>query len=92
MQKYGGKYDEALKSFRKFNEFLVSNDLHEDEKLRALYKQTKVEIDGCQIALNQQSMVIDDHGIAPLQSPINSQYSDYAAFSANDDDKASILY
>ena len=85
MQKMGGKYDAALKSFREFNNFMVSNDLHEDERYRSTYKQAKVEIDGCQLALNQITMVHPDRGFSVLQIPVNSEYSDYAAFSMDDD-------
>ncbi|MEM6642385.1 MAG: OmpA family protein [Bacteroidota bacterium] len=85
MQKLGGKYDAALKSFQDFSEFMVANDLHEDERYRAIYKQSKVEIDGCQLALNQISMVHPDRGFSVLQVPVNSEYSDYAAISANND-------
>ncbi len=85
MQKLGGKYDAALKGFKEFSDFMIANDLHEDDRYRAIYKQTKVEIDGCQLALNQLSMVHPDRGFSVLQVPINSEYSDYAAFSMNDD-------
>lgn len=85
MQKLAGRYDDALKSFKNFNEFMVREGLHEDDQYRALYKQAKVEIDGCQLALNQITMVHPDRGFSVLQVPVNSEYSDYAAITMNDD-------
>lgn len=86
MQKLKGRYDAALKSFKEFNDFMVSYGLHEDEKNRYFYKQAKVEIDGCQLALNQITMVHTDYQFNPLAAPLNTVYNDYAAFSVWDDD------
>ncbi|MEM7298965.1 MAG: hypothetical protein AAF391_11950, partial [Bacteroidota bacterium] len=77
--------DQALRNFKKFSNFLVANDLHEKEKYRYFYKQAKVEIDGCQLALNQITMVHPDHQFNPLAAPLNSEYNDYAAFTVWDD-------
>ncbi len=85
MQKYSGQYDAALKNFQKFGKFLQENGLNNNKNLQVLYKQSKVEIDGCQLALNQISMVHPDREFGILEIPINSEYSDYAAFTIYDD-------
>lgn len=86
MQKLSGKYDASLKSFKAFGKFMTSNDLHEEEKYRYFYKQSKVEIDGCQLALNQITMVHPDRQFQVLDVPVNSEYSDYAATTVSSDD------
>ncbi|MEM8939166.1 MAG: OmpA family protein [Bacteroidota bacterium] len=85
MQKLSGRYDAALKNFKDFGKFMIANDLHENDDYRFFYKQAKVEIDGCQLALNQISMVHPDREFGILEVPINSEYSDYAAFTIYDD-------
>ncbi|WP_420317464.1 OmpA family protein [Ekhidna sp.] len=85
MQKLKGRYDPALKAFKEFREFLVDNDLHESEAYRYYYKQAKIEIDGCQLAVNQITLVHPDHQFQPLSAPLNSEFNDYAAFSVGSD-------
>ena len=85
MQKLKGQYDAALKNFKEFRRLLVANEEHESEKYRYYYKQAKIEIDGCQLALNQITMVHPDYQFQPLSAPLNSEYNDYAAFSIGDD-------
>ena len=85
MQKLKGQYDAALKNFKEFRRLLVANGEHESEKYRYYYKQAKIEIDGCQLALNQITMVHPDYQFQPLSAPLNSEYNDYAAFSIGDD-------
>lgn len=86
MQKLKGRYDQSLSNFKSFRKFLVANELHESEAYRYYYKQAKIEIDGCQLALNQITLVHPDHKFAPLSAPLNSEYNDYAAFSVGTDD------
>lgn len=86
MQKSKGRYDQALRNFREFSKFLVANDLHEKEEYRYFHKQAKVEVDGCQLALNQITMVHPDYQFTTLAAPLNSEYNDYAAFTVWDDD------
>ncbi|SNS41180.1 WD40-like Beta Propeller Repeat [Ekhidna lutea] len=86
MQKLKGRYDQSLKNFKDFRKFLVANDLHESEKYRYYYKQAKIEIDGCQLALNQITLVHPDHQFLPLEAPLNSEYNDYAAFTTGSDE------
>ncbi len=86
MQKLKGRYDQSLQNFKSFRKFLVANELHESEKYRSFYKQAKIEIDGCQLALNQITLVHPDHKFAPLMAPLNSEYNDYAAFSVGTDE------
>jgi len=86
MQKLKGRYDVALRNFKEFSQFLVANDFHEKEEYRYYYKQAKVEIDGCQLALNQIRMVHPDYQFGALQAPLNSEFNDYAAFSVWDDE------
>lgn len=86
MQKLKGRYDQALSNFKSFRKFLVANDLHESETHRYYYKQAKIEIDGCQLALNQITLVHPDHKFAGLNAPLNSEYNDYAAFTVGSDD------
>lgn len=86
MQKLKGRYDQALSNFKSFRKFLVDNELHESERYRSFYKQAKIEIDGCQLALNQITLVHPDHRFAALAAPLNSEYNDYAAFSVGSDD------
>ena len=85
MQKLKGQYDAALKNFKEFRRLLVANGEHESEKYRYYYKQAKIEIDGCQLALNQITMVHPDYQFQPLSAPLNSEYNDYAAFSIGED-------
>ncbi|WP_425393109.1 OmpA family protein [Ekhidna sp.] len=85
MQKLKGRYESALKGFKAFRQFLVENDLHESDEFRSYYKQAKIEIDGCQLALNQITLVHPDHQFQPLSAPLNSEYNDYAAFSVGSD-------
>lgn len=86
MQKLKGRYDQALQKFIEFRKFLVANELHESEEYRYYYKQAKIETDGCQLALNQITLVHPDHQFATLQKPLNSEFNDYAAFSVGTDD------
>lgn len=86
MQKLKGRYDQSLANFKDFRKFLVANELHESDDYRYYYKQAKIEIDGCQLALNQITLVHPDHKFAPLTAPLNSEYNDYAAFSVGTDD------
>ncbi|MEO1254356.1 MAG: tetratricopeptide repeat protein, partial [Bacteroidota bacterium] len=86
MQKLKGRYDQSLSNFKDFRKFLVNNDLHESEKYRYYYKQAKIEIDGCQLALNQITLVHPDHQFVALEQPLNSEYNDYAAFSVGTDE------
>lgn len=86
MQKLKGNYDQALRNFKEFSNFMVANDLHEQEEYRYFYKQTKVEIDGCQLALNQITMVLPDYQFGSEAAPLNSPYNDYAAFTIGSDD------
>jgi outer membrane protein OmpA-like peptidoglycan-associated protein/LysM repeat protein len=85
MQKLKGRYDQALQNFKSFRKFLVANELHESDKYRYYYKQAKIEIDGCQLALNQITLVHPDHKFVPLSAPLNSEFNDYAAFSVGSD-------
>ena len=85
MQKLKGRYDQSLRNFKEFSKFLVANDLHEKDEYRYYYKQAKVEIDGCQLALNQITMVHPDYQFLPLAAPLNSEFNDYAAFTVWDD-------
>ncbi|MEM9895980.1 MAG: hypothetical protein AAF789_06385, partial [Bacteroidota bacterium] len=78
-------YDAALNAFTDFRKFLVKENLHEDEKYRSFYKQAKVEIDGCQLAINQITLVHPDYEFAYLPEPINSETNDYAAFTIGTD-------
>ncbi len=86
MQKLKGRYDQSLSNFKDFRKFLVNNELHESEKYRYFYKQAKIEIDGCQLALNQITLVHPDHQFVALEQPLNSEYNDYAAFSVGNDE------
>lgn len=86
MQKLRGSYDQALKNLKAFSNFLVANDLHEQEEYRTFYKQSKVEIDGCQLAVNQRTMVLPDYQFNLENAPLNSEYNDYAAFTVGSDD------
>lgn len=85
MQKLKGQYDAAMKNFKEFRQLLVTSGQHESEQFRYYYKQAKIEIDGCQLALNQITMVHPDYQFQPLSAPLNSEYNDYAAFSVGDD-------
>ncbi|MEO9871468.1 OmpA family protein [Ekhidna sp.] len=85
MQKLKGRYDQALQNFKEFRKFLAANELHEDEKYRYYYKQGKIEIDGCQLALNQITLVHPDYQFLALGAPLNSEFNDYAAFSVGSD-------
>ena len=86
MQKLKGRYDHSLSNFKKFRKFLANNNKHEEEDLRYYYKQAKIEIDGCQLALNQITLVHPDHQFVALQQPLNSEFNDYAAFSMGNDE------
>ena len=85
MLKLAGRYTEALVGFRDFEKFLKENNFHEQPEYRYFHKQAKVEIDGCQLALNQVKMVHPDHQFTVLGAPINTVYNDYAAFSLGKD-------
>ncbi|MEQ9403313.1 MAG: LysM peptidoglycan-binding domain-containing protein [Cyclobacteriaceae bacterium] len=86
MQKLKGQYSNALTTFKIFQRFLRDQGLNDDEKYRSFYQQAKVEIDGCQLALNQISMKQPDHSFAAIAGDLNSEYNDYAAFPASSDD------
>lgn len=85
MQKLKGNYNDALKTFKRFDEFLVEKSLHEGENYRSFYKQSKIEIDGCQLAINQITVVQEDHQFELLAAPLNSEFNDYAAFTIGTD-------
>ncbi|MEQ9466724.1 MAG: OmpA family protein [Ekhidna sp.] len=86
MQKLKGRYDQALQNFKEFRNYLSENELHETDDYRYYYKQAKIEIDGCALALNQITLVHPDHQFSALERPLNSEYNDYAAFSVGTDD------
>lgn len=86
MQKLKGEYDQALVTFKKFTKFLVLNGLHEEDPYRYYHKQAKIEIDGCQLALTQITLIHPDYQFLALAAPLNSPYNDYAAFTVWDDD------
>ncbi|NQZ74818.1 MAG: tetratricopeptide repeat protein [Ekhidna sp.] len=86
MQKLKGRYDAAIKTFKQFRTLLEENELHESAQYSYLYKQAKIEIDGCQLALNQITLVHPDHQFRALAEPVNSEFNDYAAFSLGTDD------
>ena len=77
--KIKAKYPEAIKTFQSFRQLLVKTNQHEKEDLRYFYKQAKIEIDGCQLALNQVTIVQPEYGFRLLPEPVNSEYNDYAA-------------
>ncbi|MCP4459452.1 MAG: OmpA family protein [Cytophagales bacterium] len=85
MQKQKGKYSESIRTLKAFGEFLMELGLHEDDKYRYFHKQAKIEIDGCQLALNQITLIQPDHSFEGLPTPLNSEFSDYAAFSIGSD-------
>lgn len=85
-QKLKGQYGNALTTLQIFQKFLRTEDLHESEKYRSYYQQAKVEIDGCQLALNQVSLKQPDYSFVPIMGDLNSEYNDYAAFSIGSDD------
>lgn len=85
-QKLKGQYGNALTTLQIFQKFLREEGLHEDEKYRSFYQQAKVEIDGCQLALNQISLKQPDYAFAPIMGDLNSEYNDYAAFTIGSDD------
>lgn len=86
MQKLRGQYDNALTTFKIFQRLMKDQDLVEDERYRSFYKQAKVEIDGCQLAINQIAMEHPDHSLAPVLGELNSPFNDFAAFSLASDD------
>lgn len=86
MQKLKGQYNNALTTFQLFQKFMQAEGLNDDEKYRSFYSQAKVEIDGCQLALNQISIKQPDYAFAPIMGELNSEYNDYAAFSIGSDD------
>ena len=87
MQKIKGQYQNALTTFKIFQQLMKDNNFDEDENYRSFYKQSKVEIDGCQLALNQIAMEHPDHGLAAATiGELNSPYNDFAAFTLGSDD------
>ena len=86
MQKLKGQYANALTTFKIFQRLIKDQKLTEDEEYRSFYQQAKVEIDGCQLAMNQVAMEHPDHALAPVLGELNSQYNDFAAFSIGSDD------
>lgn len=85
MLKYNGDYTKALKTFQDFEKFMKEKDFHEDDKYRYYYKQARVEIDGCQLAVNQLATSHPDHQFELLQEPLNTPFNDYAAFTVGAD-------
>lgn len=85
MQKQKAQYNEALKTFKRFDEFLVENSLHESEDYRYFHKQSKIELDGCHLAVDQVNLVHEDHQFELLAVPLNSEFNDYAAFTLGSD-------
>ncbi len=85
MAKLNGKYAEALKIFQNFRQFLEEQKLEDAQNFQYYYKQARIEIDGCQLALNQMTMSHPNHVFQLLDPPANSEYSDYAAFSVDHD-------
>lgn len=80
MQKLRGQYQSALTTFKLFQKLLRDEGMQDDEKYRSFYKQSKVEIDGCQLAINQVSLKQPDHQMALIQGDLNSEYHDYGSF------------
>ena len=85
-QKLRGQYQNALTTFKIFRKLIKDENWQEDERYRSFYQQAKVEIDGCQLALNQVALKQPDHQFSPILGELNSEYNDYAAFSLGSDD------
>lgn len=86
MQKLRGQYSNALTTFKVFQRLIKDQNLTDDDEFRDFYQQAKVEIDGCQLAINQVAMEHPDHALAPVKGELNSPYNDFAAFSLGTDD------
>ena len=85
-QKLKGQYGNSLTTLQIFRRFLRDEGLNEDPKYASFYEQAKVEIDGCQLALNQIALKQPDYSFAAITGQLNSEYNDFAAFSIGSDD------
>ncbi len=85
-QKLRGQYENALTTFQLFQKLIRDQNWQEDERYRSYYQQAKVEIDGCQLAINQINVPPPDHAFQPILGELNSEYNDYAAFTIGSDD------
>ncbi|MEM7550587.1 MAG: OmpA family protein [Bacteroidota bacterium] len=88
MQKFNGKFDEAIVNFDLFLEFAKNTDSKALEEEPIYIEQAKVEKEGCILALNQLSSPVRDFTFRLLPKPLNSEYNDYSAAPYKDDESA----
>ena len=84
-QKLRGKYSDAITSFKLFRDLLRKEGFPDNKEYNSFYRQAKIEIDGCQLALNQITMEPTDFDLRAIASPLNSPYNDYAGVVINND-------
>ncbi len=79
MKKFNGKFLDASSELEKFIQRIKTNELTEDEKFRRFYLQAKVEMAGCQLALNELTKPKVNREFIELGAPINTEFNDYGA-------------
>ena len=74
MQKINGEYSEAKISFQEFISVYQPKTKEELEYL----EHAKIEMEGCEYALNELQKPLRDYGFNILPAPVNSKFSDYS--------------
>ena len=81
MQKLNGKYDESIKNFSLFIDYVDNKEspIITDEEYGPLREQARVDKEGCILALKQLTHPFKELDFKNLGEPVNSEAHDYAA-------------
>ena len=77
MQKFNGKFQEAIDNFDSFITYARSKNFNEKA---AFIAKAEIEKKGCLLAISQLENPFGEYSFENLGLPINSQYNDYAPF------------
>ena len=81
VQKLNGKYDEAIRNFSNFIEYVDTKQspVITDEEYAPLRDQARVDKEGCILALKQLTHPFKELNFKNIGEPVNSEAHDYAA-------------
>ncbi|MDQ3395823.1 MAG: OmpA family protein, partial [Bacteroidota bacterium] len=78
MQKLNGNFNAAILNFNIFISFLEQQNGLKGEEKAFYYKKSKIERDGCMLAIDKLNNPIGNFKFSNLLSPVNSKLNDYA--------------
>src|SRR5690606_28709583 len=82
MQKFNGKFEDAIKNFDVFIEYSKQKNFPEKKEFVA---KAEIERQGCFFAIKHLENPFGEYELKNLQDPINSEYNDYGPFILEND-------